>query len=148
LDGRIFPEYTPADWVRMAKRRYIEAPDGMLRADYDFNIAKPFQANPVTADLWPFYATLGRLPVMAIRGETSDLLKPETFVRMKQVVPTLHQVVVPGRGHAPYLDEPVALSAIDDFLARLPTRVGPMDTVARTIASGIFLAKLKIQGVI
>ena len=34
--------------------------------------------------------------------------------------PDLEHVVVPRRGHAPTLDEPVAVAAIDAFLARVP----------------------------
>ncbi|MSO73048.1 MAG: alpha/beta hydrolase [Rhodospirillaceae bacterium] len=148
LDGKIYPEYTPADWARMGKRRYVEAPDGSFRIDYDANLAKPFMNAVKNADLWPFFSRLRELPTLAIRGAASDLLKPDTFVRMKAVVPNLTQVVVPNRGHAPYLDEPEALTAIDVFLSEVPRSLGPLTVAARTVASGLFLAKLKIQGVI
>jgi len=148
LDGKIYPEYEGDLWIKMAKRRYAETPDGTLRADYDFNIAKPFTTGAGNADLRPFFRSLRRLPALAIRGGTSDLLKPEAFNRMKHMVPTLQQAVVPNRGHAPYLDEPIALNAIDAFLAQLPTRIGPLTAVRRAAGSAFFLAKLKIQGVI
>ena len=148
LDGKVFPDYAGDIWIKMAKRRYVETADGALRADYDFNIAKPFTTGAGNADLRPFFRSLRRLPALAIRGGTSDLLKPEAFNRMKHMVPTLEQVVVPNRGHAPYLDEPQALGAIDAFLAQLPMRLGPLTVARRAIGSTLFLVKLKIQGVI
>ena len=148
LDAKVFPEYQGDIWIKMAKRRYVETPEGNLRADYDFNIAKPFTTGAGNADLRPFFRSLRRLPALAIRGGTSDLLKPEAFNRMRHMVPTLQQVVVPNRGHAPYLDEPVALHAIDAFLAQLPSRLGALTVMRRAMGSALFLAKLKIQGVI
>ena len=91
LDGKVFPDYAGDIWIKMAKRRYAEAPDGTLRADYDFNIAKPFSTGAGNADLKPFFRSLRRLPTLAIRGGTSDLLKPDAFNRMKYMVPTLQQ---------------------------------------------------------
>ena len=38
---------------------------------------------------------------------------------MQQEVPSLVAVTVPNRGHAPQLDEPDSLRAIDAFLASL-----------------------------
>ncbi len=148
LDGKIFPDYAGDTWIKMAKRRYVQTPEGPLRADYDFNIAKPFTASTGNADLIPFFRSLRRLPALAIRGATSDLLRAEAFNRMKHMVPNLRQVVVPNRGHAPYLDEPVALSALDAFLDQLPSRLGFFTRLRRAVGSAFFLAKLKIQGVI
>ena len=45
---------------------------------------------------------------------------------MKQVLPHLRQVTVPNRGHAPYLEEPEALGAVDDFLRNLLLNLSPM----------------------
>ena len=148
LDAKIFPEYQDADWHKMARRRFVEKPDGGLRPDHDLNIAKPFASSTAVVDLWPFFQALRRLPALAIRGAHSDLLRPEAFTRMKHMVPRLQQVTVPSRGHAPYLDEPAALRSIDDFLASIPSHIGPLTVARRTISSALFLAKLKAQGVI
>jgi pimeloyl-ACP methyl ester carboxylesterase len=37
--------------------------------------------------------------------------------RMKEANPAMHSVVATDRGHAPFLDEPEVLAAIDGFLA-------------------------------
>ena len=66
------------------------------------------------------YAALKSLPVLALRGELSDVLSEGTFERMAREKPDLIRVTVACRGHPPLLDEPESLAAIDDFLAALP----------------------------
>ncbi len=148
LDGTIYPGYQQADWLKMARRRFVQNPDGSFRPDYDLNISKPFAGSTAAVDLWPFFLSMKRIPVLAIRGGTSDLLNPAVFARMKQELPHLRQATVPPHGHAPYLDEPEALEAIDSFLATLPPRLGPLTVLSRTIGSFLFLARLKISGII
>jgi pimeloyl-ACP methyl ester carboxylesterase len=115
----IYPDYQDADWVRLARCRFIEGADGKIRPDYDLAIAKPFAVDFAPVDLWPFFARLASIPTLAIRGGLSDLLSPAVFARMKEMAPRLEQVGVPNRGHIPMLDEPLARDAIDRFLVRL-----------------------------
>ena len=68
---------------------------------------------------WPAYRALRHFPVLAIRGGLSDILSLETFGRMALEKPDLVSITLAGVGHAPLLDEPESLSAIDDFLDRL-----------------------------
>lgn len=148
LDGVIFPGYSKEDWLRMARRRFIQDETGAFRPDYDLNISKPFAGNAAQVNLWPFFTRLNQMPALAIRGETSDLLSPQVFARMKAEVPHLQQVLVPRHGHAPHLDEPEAMAAIDAFLAGLPRRIGLLTKLRRGIGAAVFLAKLKAAGVI
>jgi pimeloyl-ACP methyl ester carboxylesterase len=122
LNGHVYPDWTEAQWIIMAKKLCAVQPDGKIRTDYDKAIAVPFgQLGPAAnIDLWPFFAALHGLPALAIRGEISDLLSDTIFKKMKTNCPTLQQVVVPGIGHAPYLMEPEARSAIDSLLEGLP----------------------------
>jgi len=145
MDGIIYPDYGKADWLRMARRRFVVTPEGGYRLDYDFNISKPF-AGGVTADLWPYFARLRLVPVLALRGATSDILAPETFARMGALIPALRRVEVPNRGHTPNLDESAALSAIDDFIAGLPARLGTMTRLRRNLSAAAFLTRLKLTG--
>ena len=69
-------------------------------------------------DLWALYGALRDVPVLAFRGEISDVLSPATFERMAEDMPKLTRVTVPGVGHTPTLAEPEVLSALDDFLAQ------------------------------
>ena len=148
LDAQIYPGYQQADWLKMARRRFIQGEDGAFRPDYDLNISKPFAGSTAAVNLWPYFLAMGNIPVLAIRGETSDLLAPEVFARMKQGMPKLTQVTVPNHGHAPYLDEPEAVQGIDAFLAKLPAKLSPFTVAARAVKSLIFLIQLKIKGVI
>lgn len=115
-----FPRYTHEDWVRMARRNCRED-NGEIRFDYDMAIAEPFKtAGPTPqVDLWPLFEALGSKPLLVVRGEKSDLLTADTAAKMKQLVPDMRLVTVPGVGHAPELNEPEAVAAIDQFLASL-----------------------------
>lgn len=113
--------YTDQDWLRMARRTCRED-QGEVCFDYDMAIAAPLSAAPVpTIDMWPLFRALAARPLLVIRGERSDLLSAETAERMKQEAPDMELALVEGVGHAPDLDEPEALAAIDAFLSRWET---------------------------
>ena len=118
--GASFDRYTHEDWVKMAKRNCREE-NGEIRFDYDMAIAEPFKtAGPAPAvDLWPFFKALGQKPLLVVRGEKSDLLTAATADRMRRVAPDMMLATVPGVGHAPELNEPEAVAAIDSFLDSL-----------------------------
>ncbi|MDX2223764.1 MAG: alpha/beta hydrolase [Rhodospirillaceae bacterium] len=151
LDGKLFPDYTRDDWLAMARKRFRQADDGTIHHNYDINIAKPFgdaaKAGAAATSLWPFYARLAGIPVLAVRGVMSDVLAPATFAKMKTVLPHIEQCTVPQRGHTPYLDEPVARAAVDDFLARLPGRLDGLTLARRTLRQIEFLIRLRLGGV-
>ena len=114
--GRVPPSYKQEDWVRMA-RRVCREEGGEIRFDYDMAIVVPFEAAPTpTVDMWPLFGALAQKPLLVIRGELSDLLSAEAAAKMQSAAPQAKFAVVPGVGHAPELDEPEALAAIDAFL--------------------------------
>ena len=119
--GLALPDLTLADWQALARRSYIEV-DGVPRLDMDPMIGEAVRAAPAGAapDLWPVYAALVPLPVLALRGAMSDVLSEATFDRMALEKPDLRRLSVPRRGHPPLLDEPECLAAIDEFLSTLP----------------------------
>jgi pimeloyl-ACP methyl ester carboxylesterase len=118
--GAAFDRYTHDDWVKMVQRNCREE-NGEIRFDYDMAIAEPFRNAGATpaVDLWPFFAALAQKPLLVVRGEHSDLLTAETTVRMQAVAPGMKLAVVRGVGHAPELNEPEAVSAIDGLLKNL-----------------------------
>jgi pimeloyl-ACP methyl ester carboxylesterase len=118
--GASFDRFTHDDWVKMAKRNCREQ-DGEIRFDYDMAIAEPFKiAGPTPqVDLWPLFAALGQKPLLVVRGAKSDLLTAETAAKMQSVAPQMKLAVIPGVGHAPELNEPEAVRAIDEFLDSL-----------------------------
>jgi pimeloyl-ACP methyl ester carboxylesterase len=119
--GLALPDLSHADWQALARRSYIEV-DGVPRLDMDPMIGEAVRAAPAGAapDLWPVYAALAPLPVLALRGALSDVLSEATFERMAREKPDLRRLSVARRGHPPLLDEPECLAAIEDFLSNLP----------------------------
>lgn len=115
--GSAFERYTHDDWVNMARRNCREE-GGEIRFDYDMAIAEPFKtAGPAPqVDLGPLFAVLGQKPLLVVRGEKSDLLTAATAEKMKRLVPDVKLALVKGVGHAPELNEPEAVAAIDEFL--------------------------------
>jgi pimeloyl-ACP methyl ester carboxylesterase len=115
--------FGPQDWIAMAKRMCREE-DGEIRFDYDMGIAVPFdvQGAAPSVDLWPVFKALGSKPLLVIRGARSDLLSADALQKMHKAVPAMQSVTIPGVGHAPTLDEPEALAAIDAFLGSLARR--------------------------
>jgi pimeloyl-ACP methyl ester carboxylesterase len=118
-----FDNYTHQDWVSMAKRN-CRMDGGEVRFDYDMAIAAPFNAGGETPqfDLWPLFSALAQKPLLVIRGAKSDLLTAETAAKMQSVAPDMKLAVVPGVGHAPDLNEPEAVTAIDGFLDEIERR--------------------------
>lgn len=118
--GASFDRYSHEDWVKMAKRNCREE-GGEIRFDYDMAIAEPFKSTGPTPhiDLWPLFAALARKPLLVVRGEKSDLLTSATLEKMCEAAPEMKSAIVGGVGHAPELNEPEAIAAIDSFLDSL-----------------------------
>jgi pimeloyl-ACP methyl ester carboxylesterase len=122
-----FPAYGPADWIAFARRIFTEK-DGKPVLDYDPGISaafkkpelKPGEEPPPPPDLWPLLSELGKAPLATIRGATSDILSPGIAEHMRLAAPDMAYVEVEGVGHAPMLDEPQALAAIDALLRIAP----------------------------
>ncbi|UWP94745.1 alpha/beta hydrolase [Aliiroseovarius crassostreae] len=73
-------------------------------------------------DLWPLYDCFAGLPLALIHGANSDLLTDATVAEMRRRIPTLRYAHVADRGHVPFLDEPEALSVIQDWLNDMKER--------------------------
>ncbi len=114
------PEFALADWLAMAKRLMALGANGRIVYDYDMRIAEPFAADPApgAADLWPAFEALAGRPLLLLRGALSRILSAATAREMQRRVPGLEVVEVPRIGHAPTLDEPEAVAAIDRLLAQ------------------------------
>lgn len=120
--GVAYPDFEISDWLRLAKRLMVVGPGGRIAFDYDMKIAEPFQAAGGAApavDMWPAFRALAGRPLLAVRGELSDILSAATLERMKREVPELDMVTVERTGHAPTLEEPAVLQAIARLLAKV-----------------------------
>lgn len=119
-NGHVPASYSHDDWLRMAHRVCREE-DGEIRFDYDIAIVVPFETSGSTprVDMWPLFAGLAKKPLLVVRGEKSDLLSASAAEKMQALAPDVRFALVPGVGHAPELDEPAAVAAIDSFLASI-----------------------------
>jgi pimeloyl-ACP methyl ester carboxylesterase len=118
--GLALPGLTDEEWLDYAHRGYRENAAGIPVPDVDPKISQAFKNPPTAApaDLWPLYSQIKGVPMLVIRGALSDLLSAATVARMAREKPDLQHITVANRGHAPLLNEPECLAAIDGFIAR------------------------------
>ena len=121
------PTYQLDDWLLAAKRVMVLGQNGRISFDYDMALGDAFRETPDSggappANLWLAFESLGNTPLLLVRGALSNLLSEETVRQMKVRNPGMEVVLVPDTGHAPMLDEPEAVAAIDALLAKVRTR--------------------------
>lgn len=113
-----FPDVSLERWLEFARATHRDE-GGRPRLSYDARLrdAVAVQLENSPPDLWQLFAALEGLPILTIRGANSVLFSAGTLAEMARRRPDMAEVTVPNRGHAPFLDEPEALAAIDAFLA-------------------------------
>lgn len=109
-------------WRAFTERTFARGEDGLWHPRWDIRIGE--QAVGAAAgpppDLWPFFGALRRLPLMLVWGEASHLLAAETVAAMRRARPDMRLLALPGTGHAPTLEEPEAVAALDAFIESVP----------------------------
>ena len=136
--GVAFPEMPEEFWNAFARKSYRESANGKPELDIDLKIGDAIRhtakaarvlgilkslrllrtVRGVPLDPWVSFRAI-IMPCLVLRGETSDILSEEIIDRMQAIKPDLVRVTIPERGHAPLLDEPESLSAIDAFIGGL-----------------------------
>ncbi|NQV98101.1 MAG: alpha/beta hydrolase [Rhodospirillales bacterium] len=113
-----FGPLTDAQWAHLAEHGSRRGTDGRWRLAYDPAIREPFK-DVINEDIsfWEVWDAI-RCPVLLLRGETSDILRPETALEMTQHGPATDLVEFAGIGHAPALMAPEQISTITDWLSR------------------------------
>ncbi|MCB2083750.1 MAG: alpha/beta hydrolase [Sphingomonadaceae bacterium] len=121
VHGEAHPRFGIEEWLDMAKRSMVVQQNGRIGFDYDMKIAEPFAQDDgaAPADMWPALEALDGRPVLIVRGEKSDLFAEDTLKSMLARLPQAASVTIPETGHAPMLNEPEAVAAIDELLARV-----------------------------
>jgi pimeloyl-ACP methyl ester carboxylesterase len=113
-----FGQLTDAQWGHLARfsaRNVLDVAHGSAYAlHYDPKITEPIKESvPLDVDMWPLWEMIN-VPVLAIRGESSDLLLPETFDRMREE--GAETLTIENAGHAPALMDAVSIAAVREFL--------------------------------
>ena len=119
--GDSFPGLPLSRWETHAEAIYNRDPSGSLTLAYDPRLADAVDQameglEGDRVDLWQLFEGCSGVPVLVIRGENSDILTHETVARMGQRHPQLVSLEVTNRGHAPFLDEPEVLEALNRHL--------------------------------
>ncbi len=115
--GPNFPAIADEDWRFYASNSLNFTPERM-RLSYDPQLARTmetFDPEAPLPDLWPAFETI-EAPILALRGENSDILSAEIHARMAARNPRCHLHLVPGQGHAPLLLDAPTLHRIDAFV--------------------------------
>ena len=107
---------TDAQWRRLTETSTRRLPDGRVTPHYDPAMVQQFVHHPTDYDRWDDYERIA-VPVLCLRGETSDLLLADTADAMRERGPRALVVTVPGCGHAPALNVPDQLDLVTRFLA-------------------------------
>ena len=129
LFGSQFPRLGPDDWLAFARRTFKMAGRRIVPT-YDPKLTETLKATNLEQpipDLWKEFEALARVPVMVIRGGSSDLLSAATVDAMRARHAGLEVLEVPDEGHAPLLEGSDVIRRIAAFiaaadLARAPNR--------------------------
>ncbi|MDQ8697905.1 alpha/beta hydrolase [Hyphomicrobium sp. LHD-15] len=121
MSRRAFPAVPVGEWIEVAKQWFNEH-KGRPAPGYDPELSNALSVldGPIPA-LWPQFEALKRVPVLVLRGETSDILSAETVEEMRRRHPAFSSFVVPGQGHAPLLRDQETIDQIANFLAASET---------------------------
>lgn len=135
-----FGNLTNAQWQHVTYHSTFKGQDGRYELAYDQNVLsglhdgppvlkditkvvqtawhsimhKAAPAAPLT-EMWHYWDKV-TCPVLLLRGETSDILLPETVERMQKTHPMLDVVEIKGVGHAPALMAQDQIAIIHDWL--------------------------------
>lgn len=105
-----------ACWRAMAEHGHRVRSDGRLGLAYDPAIGNALKTGQLAdVELWPLWDRL-RCPVLALRGESSDLLQADTAREMAERGPKATVVEIAGAAHAPGLGTEDQIALIGDFL--------------------------------
>ena len=123
MNERDFPNVTGEEWRDYSRRTFATDEDGNPKMDYDPKIGTAMRkgldaAKGELPNMWAQFKALSHVPVLALRGENSDILSADTLTQMEAEHPRFTPVTLPDQGHAPFLDSQAEFGAIMDFLKR------------------------------
>ena len=102
-------------WRLLTETSMRRTADGRVTPHYDPRMVMQFELHPNDYELWDAYDRI-TAPTLCLRGESSDLLLPETAEEMRQRGPNAVVVTIAGCGHAPALNVPAQFDLVRRFL--------------------------------
>ena len=95
--------------------------DGRLywKHDPEFQRQRVTKGTPTYGYLWDVLKRF-EVPTLLVWGGASDVLSEGQARRIVETLPHGEMVTVPGVGHAPTLNEPAAVEALEKFLSPVP----------------------------
>ncbi len=118
-----FPNVPMSRWIEEAERHYVQEGTG-LGLTYDPELRTSFikALDAPAVDAWPLFDAMKGIPTMLVRGHNTDLLSEETANEMRKRIPEMIFVDVADRGHVPFLDEPLVVSALQRWIGEMKDR--------------------------
>jgi pimeloyl-ACP methyl ester carboxylesterase len=133
-----FPNLPDDFWLSHTKLSMRETKDGSIIPDMDLAIGTTLRKSYRSMKFARFLSRFGmmkktaalikngywsqframNMPILLLRGDLSDVLPLKLAKQMKQAQPTMRVTSVHDRGHAPFLDEPESMAALESFLER------------------------------
>ena len=110
-----FGELAAAQWRHLAKHAAKRKEDGRWHFRYDPGIAQTFKAKPPEDVDMRYFWNAVKAPVLVVRGDSSDLLLPETLEEMRRR-PGTQTHVVANTGHSPMLMDEPTIAVVRRFL--------------------------------
>jgi pimeloyl-ACP methyl ester carboxylesterase len=105
-----------AQWRRLTETSTRRLPDGRVTPHYDPAMVMQFTHHGDEYLQWDDWERID-IPVLCLRGESSDLLLPGVAERMRSTGPCAVVVEIKDCGHAPALNTPAQWALVERFLA-------------------------------
>lgn len=113
---RPFGWHSDRQWLHMAITSMRRLANGRITTHYDPAIVQQLVAHPDDFNQWPAFDGL-QIPMLLLRGESSDIVLPEHAAAMKQRRRQLEILEVADCGHAPALNVPSQWDAVSRFIS-------------------------------
>jgi pimeloyl-ACP methyl ester carboxylesterase len=111
-----FGRLTDGEWRSMTETSMRRRDSGRISSHYDPAVMRVFVEQFGQFDMWEVFDAIA-CPVLALRGECSDLVEADVAEQMTRRGPRAQLVTVPGCGHAPALNVAEQIAVLDGFLA-------------------------------
>ena len=103
-------------WRQFSETSARRLPDGRITPHYDPAIVQQFEHHPDDYLQWDAWDVLD-IPVLCLRGESSDLLLADTAEAMRTRGPRAVVATIADCGHAPALNTPAQMALVERFFA-------------------------------